>query len=115
MEWKAKLLAGLRWVKDAVVDGFNFVFDPPPAAIKWYVLGVLVIAVGGGIIGANLKGTDKRAAAPVYLIPKMPGVVTTTLPPPSASPKDLTPLKLYAPKKPTKTKAKKKACDTVFC
>lgn len=119
MDWKAKLLSALRWAKDTVARSSNFVFDPPPAAIKWYILGVLVVAVGGAIVGAQIKGspTNKHAAGPVYLIPRMPGVVTTTLSPPtaSASPKDLAPLKLYAPKKAGKRKAKKKACNAVIC
>jgi hypothetical protein len=106
---------------DKLRAGGNAVFDPPPAAIKWYVLGVLAIALGGGIFGAKLKGwfVADRQAIPAMdhfiAIPRAPSVVTTTLPPPkaSASPKDLAPLKLYVPKK-AKRKAKKK-CDAVFC
>jgi hypothetical protein len=107
------------WGKARV--GWNAVIDPPPAAIKWYVIGVLAIALGGGIFGAKVKGwfVADRQAIPAMdhfvAIPRAPSVVTTTLPPPkaSASPKDLAPLKLYVPKK-AKRKAKKK-CDAVFC
>ena len=103
MDWKAKALALVVRAKNAVVYYFNLVIDPPPAAIKWYILATLIVAIGGGIIGAKLSPADKPTAAPVYLMPRMPSVVTTTLPPPSASPKDLAPLELIkakdAPKK----------------
>jgi hypothetical protein len=64
MDWKAKLLAGLRWARNIVVYYFNLVVDPPPAAIKWYVLAVLVIAVGGGIMLGPLFGGVKRVVSP---------------------------------------------------
>jgi hypothetical protein len=64
MDWKAKLLAGLRWARDTVVYYFNLVVDPPPAAIKWYILAVLAIAIGGGIMLGPLFGGIKRVVSP---------------------------------------------------
>jgi hypothetical protein len=109
MNWKTKLLAGLRWVKDTVVYYANIVIDPPPAAIKWYVAAVLVAAIGGGLVlGPLFNGAP--ASKPFALI--SPNDVIVTVPPPkvsgppasaSASPKDLPPLELL--KAPTKKKA----------
>jgi hypothetical protein len=137
MDWLWKALAVVRgvvatvwgYVKplwDKLRAGGNAVFDPPPAAIKWYVIGVLVIALGGGIFGAKVKGwfVADRQAIPAMdhfvAIPRAPSVVTTTLPPPSASPKDLPPLKTLktaeAKKKTGKGKPKPKPkCQAVFC
>ena len=122
MDWKAKLLSALRWVRDTVVYYFNLVVDPPAAAIKWYILAVLVVGVGGAIVGSTVKewlvGATPVAQRQVYLIPKMPSVVTTV--PPSASPKQLPPLKTIkavevAPKKVKRVAKKKAKCEAVFC
>lgn len=130
----AKVWALLKalWGKARV--GWNMVFDPPPAAIKWYILAVLAIAVGGAVIGSTVNEwriAAKPVADPVYLIPRLPSVIVTV--PPSASPKDLAPLKTIkaseaeaaptvqaelgsaktAPKR--KRKPKKAACNAMFC
>lgn len=123
MSWKAKLLGALRWVRDTVVTGWNMVVDPPAAAIKWYILAVLIIAVGGSIVGTRVQGwfaADKPVAhAPAYLIPKLPSVVTTV--PPVVAPEVITaetiaPAKAVpgATKKVVRKKRKPK-CQTVFC
>lgn len=116
MDWKAKLLAGLRWVKDTVAHYVNIVIDPPPAAIKWYIVAVLVIAVGGGILFAPIVTAMKWAlggsyymAAPAKPLPLIaPSDIIISVPPPaptagpphisrapaaSASPKDLPEIK----------------------
>ena len=138
MDWLLKALAVVRgvvatvwgYVKplwDKLRAGGNAIIDPPPAAIKWYVIGVLLIALGGGIFGAKVKGwfVADRQAIPAMdhfvAIPRAPSVVTTTLPPPKAAPsKDLAKLELYkakdlAAKKAARKRKPKPKCDAVFC
>jgi hypothetical protein len=109
MNWKAKLLAGIRWAWNVVVYYANLVFDPKPRAIKWYVVAVLIIAVGGGIVFGPIFYGNAPASKPYALI--SPHDVIVSVPPPvpmpaSASPKDLAPLTLLKVKDPS---AKKKA------
>lgn len=126
MDWKAYVLAPLRagwdklvaWVK---ASG-NYVYDPPPHHIKYWMVVVLGIAVGGSIFGGAIVSWFDRhvlwpeaatplpakRVQPVYLIPKLPDVITTI--PPAATIKATE----AAPKKIVKRKRKPK-CDAVFC
>jgi len=97
----------LRRGWNTLVRTANTIVDPPPATIKWYVLAVLVAAVGGTLVlGPLFYG--QPASKPYALI--SPHDVIVSVPPPpapvSASPKDdLAPLKLLKGKEPV---AKKK-------
>lgn len=113
---KIRSLLGAAWTK--VVYYFNFVVDPPPAAIKWYVLGVVVVALGGGIIGARLNRPHIAENRPFGLI--SPREVITSVPPAPAAVQALPPLEKtikaadVTPTKKRKPKPKPK-CDAVFC
>lgn len=98
----------LRRAWNTLVRTANTIVDPPPAAIKWYVLAVLIAAVGGTIVLGPLFYGAPSAGKPFALI--SPHDVIVSVPPPpvpvSASPKDLAPLKLLKVKE---LAAKKKA------
>lgn len=97
----------LRRAWNTIVRTANTIIDPRPAAIKWYVLAVLIAAVGGtAVLGPLFYG--HKASTPFALI--SPHDVIVSVPPPvpmpaSASPKDLAPLKLLKVKEPAAKKA----------
>jgi len=119
MDWlKAKALAVYGWARTML----DYVIDPPPAAIKWYILGTLVVAIGGGVILAPwfAPSQQKPAAA------SPPAGIVVSVPKPRSE--YLTPLKTLKPQPPTDTvkavdattKGKTRAyrrpkCSTVLC
>jgi hypothetical protein len=124
MQLRGKILGALCRVKDTVVYYADRVIDPPPAAIKWYILGTLVVAIGGGILLGPLFAP--KGPKPVYSLASPPAGIAVSFPPRVRS-KDLVPLKTLKPQPPADTlkaadatKDKKKLyrkpkCNTVLC
>ena len=106
---KAVALAVLAWVWGwivwtlskiiAALKGWgDYMYDPPPRHIKYWVVMVLIIAVGGSIFGgavvswfdrhvqaaAPLKPSAEGRRQPMYLLPPSV-VITTTRPAPEAA------------------------------
>ena len=89
--------------------------------IRVAVLTLVVGLVAWALYTVNRKPHTTIPAMDHFIaIPRAPSVVTTTLPPPSASPKDLGPLDLYkakdlAAKKDVRKRKPKPKCNAVFC
>jgi hypothetical protein len=124
MQLRGKILGALRRAWTFVRTWADRVIDPPPAAIKWYIMGTLIIAIGGGILFGPLFAP--KGPKPVYSLASPPAGIAVSFPPRVRS-KDLTPLKTLKAQPPAATvkavdasKDKKKLyrkpkCNTVLC
>jgi hypothetical protein len=124
MQLRGKILGALRRAWTFIVFWADYVIDPPPKAIKWYVLGMLIAVLGGGILLGPLFAP--KGSSPVYSLASPPAGIAVSFPPRVRS-KDLVPLKTLKPQPPAATvkaadasKDKKKLyrkpkCNTVLC
>jgi hypothetical protein len=116
-----KLVAWAKWAWRML----DTVIDPPPKAIKWYILILLVAGIGGGLVLAPWFA-PQRGPKPVYSLASPPAGIAVSFPPRVRS-KDLVPLKTLKPQPPPATvkavdasKGKKSLyrkpkCNTVLC
>jgi hypothetical protein len=124
MQLRGNILGALRRVWTFIVFWADHVIDPPPKAIKWYILGTLIVALGGGVVLGPLFAPSKQK--PVYSLASPPAGIAVSFPPRVRS-KDLVPLKTLKSQPPAATvkavdasKDKKKLyrkpkCNTVLC